>query len=136
MTLVLDTNVVSELLRLRPAPAVVDFVMGQAEPPRISAITRAELRYGLARLPAGARRAVLTASIDRLLDLYGAGLPFGDGAADEYGRIVADRQAAGEPVSVQDAQIAAICLTSGATLATRNVRDFSGIGLELINPWD
>lgn len=134
----LDTNVVSELMRLQPTPSVVSWV--DALPPEsiwICAVTLAELRLGVALLPEGNRRAVLVERTELILErLVPLCAPFDALAANEYARVVAARRKAGRPISVQDAQIAAIALSTGLTLATRNVKDFEGIeGMKLIDPW-
>ena len=136
---VLDTNILAELMRPMPAPGVIGWVDAQ-EPATlfITAITVAELLYGIARLPDGKRKSGLlelgTAMIRE--DFAGRILPFDEAAATCYADVVCERQAAGRPVSMADAQIAAICRTlPGATLATRNVKDFHGTRLDLFNPW-
>jgi predicted nucleic acid-binding protein len=103
----------------------------------ISAITEAELRYGIALLPNGNRRSALTAVLQDMLaeDFNGRILPFDSSAAVAFAEIAADRRQAGRPISQADAQIAAVARSRGAALATRNLSDFSGCGLELINPW-
>ncbi len=136
--IVLDTNVLSELMRRRPSEDVLSWV--DEEDPRtlaITAVTAAELLHGVARLPHGARRRKLTAAVDGLLteDFAGRVLPFDGAAAVHYAELVAARERDGRPVSVADGQIAAICRHHGATLATRNVRDFDAAGLELLDPW-
>ena len=136
--IVLDTNVVSELMRRRPSPAVLGWIDGEDSGRlAITAITAAELLHGVARLPNGARRRTLTAAVGGLLteDFAGRVLPFDGAAAVHYGPLVATRERAGRPVSVADGQIAAICRHYGATLATRNVRDFAATGIELLDPW-
>jgi toxin FitB len=136
--IVLDTNVLSELTRKSPAPGVVSWLdsLLSAEV-ATTAITAAELRYGVARLPSGHRKAELTAAIDALLrdDFQGRVLSFDEPAAQPYAHIVSGRERLGQPISVADAQIAAICRTVDATLATRNTDDFEDTGIETINPW-
>lgn len=102
-----------------------------------TAITAAELLYGIARLPNGQRKAQLAAAVHGLLseDFLGRVLPFDEAAAGQYAEVVTGRERLGRPISRADAQIAAICLTANATLATRNTADFEDTGLELINPW-
>lgn len=137
--IVLDTNVLSELMRRRPAQQVVAWVDAQ-DPAAltITAITVAELLYGVARLRAGARKAKLTEAVRALMrdDFAGRVLPFDVTAAEHYAEIVAARERHGRPVSAADGQIAAICRHRGARLATRNVRDFDATGVELLDPWD
>lgn len=135
--IVLDTNVVSELSKPIPDPAVVAWVDAQTELP-IAAPALAELRFGVARLPEGERRAALSEAIDRFVadDLGGLVLAFDWACADAYGLIVAAREHAGRPIPVADAQIAAICAVHDAGLATRNVLDFEGTRIVVVNPWD
>ncbi len=137
--ILLDTNVISEFMRPGPEPAVVAWLDAQ----RWSAlwtcvVTRAEIELGLALMPAGKRQMALAASAKSLFseDLAGRCLPFDERVVEAYVQILADRTRAGRPISIEDAQIAAIALSHGLTLATRNTRDFDAIeGLSLINPW-
>lgn len=135
--IILDTNVVSELLRPLPAPQVEAWLAAQ-EPAGVflTAIGAAELRYGVAILPEGRRRDGLAAAIDGLLrdDFRDRVLPFDAAAATAFAAIAAGRRAAGA-IAQADGQIAAICRVHGAALATRNVRDFEGCGLAVIDPW-
>jgi predicted nucleic acid-binding protein len=136
--IVLDTNVVSEVIKVSPEPLVLDWLeSADSEPTAITAITKAELLYGLARLPRGRRKRDLEIDIRALLSSYGPGevLPFDGVAAEEFGSVVAGREEAGRPIALHDAQIAAICLGLGAKLATRNTKDFDGLDLVLIDPW-
>lgn len=136
--ILLDTNVLSELMRPAPDPAVERWLAAQPDASLfISAITEAELRYGAALLPSGKRRSALTAEIDGMLeeDFDGRILPFDRLAAQAFAAIAADRRQAGRPISQADAQIVAIARSRGASLATRNVPDFDGCGVEVINPW-
>ena len=100
-------------------------------------MTAAELLYGVARLPAGYRRTALTAAVHGLLDedFRGRVEPFDTIAATHYAIVVADREKAGRPISVADAQIVSVCRKLQAALATRNIRDFEQTGLELGDPW-
>lgn len=136
--IVLDTNVVSELMRPSPAPAVEQWVATRpAASLFFSAVGEAELRYGVAILAAGRRRAALASAIEAMLreDFAGRVLPFDSAAARTYAEIAASRRATGRPVAQADAQIAAIARSRGMALATRNVRDFEGMGIELLDPW-
>jgi len=137
--IVLDTNVLSELMRRRPAARVVRWVDEQdASGMAITAVTVAELLYGVARLPDGARKTELAAAVDALVceDFVGRVLPFDVAAAAHYAELVADRDRNGRPISVSDGQIAAVCRCHGAALGTRNVRDFDATGIVVLDPWD
>ncbi len=136
--IVLDTNVVSELMRPSPAASVVDWVAQQAATTLyFSTISEAELRYGVEVLPAGQRRAGLLAAIEEMLreDFAGRVLPFDSDAARAYAVIAAGRRDAGRPISQADCQIAAIAQSRGAGVATRNAGDFEDCGVEVVNPW-
>jgi len=136
--IVLDTYIISELLSPLPQPAVVDWLADQS-PAAIftTTVTEAEILYGLRLLPDGRRRRELEAAILPIFtqDLAGRVLPFDREAADVYGSIATERRKAGRPISQFDAQIASITISRGAALATRNVADFEGVGLVIINPW-
>ncbi len=136
--IVLDTNVVSELLRPVPAPQVEAWLAAQdGAQVYFTAVGEAELRYGVAVLPAGRRRAALAAAVDAMLeeDFRDRILFFDRGAALAYAAIAADRRAAGRPISQFDCQIAAISRAHGAAVATRNIDDFAGCGIAVIDPW-
>jgi len=136
--IVLDTNVVSELTRQAPEPRVISWLDSLAVGDvATTAITAAELLYGVARVPGGRRKQELTAAVHGMLseDFRGRVLSFDEGAAWRYPGIVTGRERLGRPIGVADAQIAAICRTADATLATRNIHDFEETGIELINPW-
>lgn len=135
--IILDTNVVSETWKTQPDPAAMTWLDAQsADTLFLCAPVLAELNYGAARLPGG-RKKRFRAAIDRLAtDLYrGRVLPFDAEAAKQYGAVAAHRYSIGRPMSQMDGLIAAIALCHGARLATRNVRDFDGLGLQLINPF-
>lgn len=136
--IILDTNVVSELLRPAPSPAVEAWLAAQDGPTVFfTAIGEAELRLGVAILPAGRRRTALAEAIDAMLeeDFRDRILPFDTEAAEAYAAIAADRRAAGRPISQFDCQIAAIARIHAAVLATRNTVDYEGCGIEVIDPW-
>ncbi len=138
MAVLLDTNVVSELLRPSPNRAVEDWVAGrEASDLHFSAVGEAELRYGVALLPAGRRRDALGMAVEAILrdDFEDRVLPFDSRAAREYAGIAASRRTAGRPVAPADCQIAAIARSRNLTIATRNVRDFADMEIELIDPW-
>lgn len=134
--IVLDTNVISELARPVPEDSVVAWVNVQHEV-AVTAMTVAELLYGVARLPDGARKLRLAEGLREMIDerLAGNVLSFDRTAASHYAAIVADRDRVGRPIGVADGQIAATCRARGATLATPNVRDFEGVGVTVVNPW-
>ena len=136
--IVLDTNVLSELMRAEPSPAVKAWVRAQpSDDLCTTAVTVAEIGYGIARLPDGKRRSSLGRAAEDVFDAFAESiLAFDDRAARRYGELVAQRDADGQPISGFDAQIAAVCLTRRASLATRNIDDFAGLDLVLINPWD
>jgi predicted nucleic acid-binding protein len=137
--IVLDTNVVSEVLKRLPAPQVVDWMTDLDGDVAITSITLAELWAGVRRLPEGRRKNALGAAVDRTLAPYrgtGAILAFEERAAEQYAEVLKLREDAGLPVSTADAQIAAICRVHGATCATRNTKDFAGTGVGLVNPWE
>lgn len=137
--ILLDTNVVSELMRSKPAPAVLDWFGHQdANALHFSAVAEAELRRGASILPKGKRRDRLIAAIDAMVaeDFAGRVWPFDSAAAVAFAAIFAARRAAGQPISFADCQIAAIANARGAALATRNVSDFADCGIQLIDPWN
>ena len=136
---VLDTNVISELMRPAPEPAVEAWVTSRrAGDMYFSAVSEAELRYGVTILPAGRRRDALAAVVDGLVreDFAGRVLPFDSVAAEAYAEIAATRRRAGRPVSQADCQIAAVARARGFAMATRNVRHFTGMGIEVVDPWE
>jgi predicted nucleic acid-binding protein len=134
--IILDTNVASELMKPSPAAVVREWVHAHRGELYTTSITLAEIRYGIERLPAGRRRDALGATAD---DLF-AGfedqvLPFDAPAAMHYSTIVTRRDRAGLPIDGFDAQIASICHTHRAALATRKIKDFQGSGVDVIDPW-
>lgn len=137
--IVLDTSVISELTRKVPDPGVLSWLDAlPVSEVATTAVTAAELRYGVARLPSGHRKRELTVAVRALLsdDFHGRVLPFDDHASSEYADIVAGREQLGRPIGMADAQIAAICRNVGATLATRNTADFEETGVAMVNPWE
>ena len=136
--IVLDTNVVSELLRPEPSAKVESWLAAQdGTQLYFTTVGEAELRYGVSILPAGKRRTALAKAVEGILeeDLRDRVLPFDRQAARAYASIAAERRAVGSPISQFDCQIAAIALSNGASLATRNTADFTDCGVSLINPW-
>lgn len=137
--IVLDTNVVSEIYRPRPSGPVIAWLDAQ---PRTSLYlctpVLAELRFGVELLEQSMRKDRLRATIDRLEnEIYRDRiLVFDAASAVEYGRLAASRQRAGRPIEQMDALIAAIALINGATLATRNDKDFADLGLDVFNPFE
>ena len=137
--MVLDTNVLSELMRPHPDARVVAWFAGRAETGfLITAITRAEILLGIELLPPGRRKEALAEAASQMFseEFDRRCLPFDEQATDIYAGIVAARTRAGQPISTEDAQIAAIALAQGLPLATRNTRDFANIeGLRTLDPW-
>ena len=136
--IVLDTNVVSELMRDSPQQAVLAWFRDQpASNLFVTTVTEAEILTGIAILPDGRRRRGLSEAAARVFAVLFAGrvLVFDSDAANIYAEIFAQRHATGRPISQADCQIAAIAHSRGASIATRNVTDFEGIEVELIDPW-
>jgi predicted nucleic acid-binding protein len=137
--ILLDTNVISELVKREPDASVAAYLDGLA-PDTVftAAVCEAEIRYGLARMPAGRRREEL---IERIETFFEIGfrdlvLRFDRSCAALYGEIRQAREAAGKPITVEDAMIAATARAYGvAAIVTRNTRDFAGCGVALIDPW-
>lgn len=135
--IVIDTDVFSELVRPAPDNTVEAWARATGSDIYLTAVTVAEIRFGIIRMPGGRRRYDLTCEAESLLADFGERiLPFDKTAAMYYGTLVASRNAGGRPISVLDAQIAAICQAHGADLATRNVKDFEHLGLTVIDPWN
>jgi len=136
--IVLDTNVLSETLRPRPSPQVLEWLRRQPRTTLFTtSITEGEIRFGLELLPSGKRRAALQSAIAHIFDVDMAGcvLPFDSAAAREFAAVAASRRHTGSPISQADAQIAAIVRSRGAVLATRNIQDFVDCGFAVIDPW-
>ena len=136
--IVLDTNVLSEAVKPSPSPNVLRWL--SAQQPRsvfTTAITEAEILYGIELLPAGRRRTALLAAAGAMfLEVFpGRVLPFDEEAARFFPGIVAGRDAVGRPISQMDAMIASIARSRRAAIATRNTRDFEHCGLRIVNPW-
>jgi predicted nucleic acid-binding protein len=136
--IILDTNVVSELMRPSPAPTVEKWLAMQAAADvYLTTVSEAELRHGAALLPAGRRRDRLIRAINEMLDrdFRGRILPFDRESAAAYAVIAAARRSAGRPISQFDCQIAAIARSRGFAVATHNTADYTGCGVDLIDPW-
>jgi predicted nucleic acid-binding protein len=136
--ILLDTNVLSELMKPTASPAVMSWVA--AQPPRslyVTSVTQAEILYGVLLLPAGRRRRAIEVAATAMFEAEFAGriLPFDRHAAAFYARIAVERRRVGRPISHFDAQIAAIARVTGAAVATRNSEDFEHCGVALVNPW-
>ena len=137
--IILDTNVLSALMRKVPEPSVIDWLDQQpAESIWITSITLFEARFGLALLPKGRRRSSLESAFEELLveDLEGRILDFDRPAAEAAAALAAERQRQGRAVDIRDTQIAGVVLARRATFATRNVKHFSDLGADIINPWE
>jgi predicted nucleic acid-binding protein len=137
--IILDTNVISELLRPAPAARVEAWLAARdGADVYLTAVTEAELRYGVAAMGRGKRQQMLAEAVEGTLreDFRDRILPFDSTAAVEYADIGARRRAAGRPISQFDCQIAAIARVHGAVVATRNVGDFDGCGVAIVDPWD
>ena len=136
--IILDTNVLSEVMKLTPSPRVLRWV-GQYPALRLftTAITQAEILYGLELLPKGKRRSALQSAAEAMFaeDFAGRILPFDRDAALVFPQIAGARRVAGRPVTQFDTQIAAIARVHGAAVATRNTHDFDGCGIVVFNPW-
>jgi toxin FitB len=136
--IVLDTNVLSEVIRPVPEPSVLDWLVNQ---PRASlfttTVTRGEILYGIRLFANGKRRRGLWDAAKKIFDEDFARqvLSFDSDAADMYAEIAASRRLAGKPISQFDAMIAAMARSRGASLATRNVKDFEDCGVDIVNPW-
>lgn len=136
--IVVDTNVISELMRPVPSPSVVGWLRDQdADELHTTSVNYAEIGFGIERLPEGRRKKALQTNAAEIFASYQDRiLPFDFVAATHYVRIVRDRERAGAPIDGFDAQIAAVCRARRARIATRNVDDFRGTGVEIVNPWD
>lgn len=138
--IVLDTNVISELMRAEPHAAVLAWVASQ---PRATlyttSVTQAEILYGIASLPQGRRRDALALAAEAMFteDIAERVLSFNGAAAEHYAKIVVARRQSGNPIEAFDALIAATALATGAGVATRDIAGFQGCGIEtLIDPWN
>ncbi len=136
--IVLDTNVLSALMRTKPEAVVVEWLDRQpADSVWLTSITVFEARFGLALLPKGRRRSGLERAFDRVLteDLSSRVLAFDEMAAVTAAQLAADRQRAGRIVDLRDTLIAGIAQARRATIATRNTRHFEGLDVPVVDPW-
>ena len=136
--IILDTNVLSELMRLEPDIKVLNWMDSQPNNNLgITVITVSEILYGIGKLPEGKRKKSLLLMAETMFDddFNGRILPLNGQAAIEYSILVLKREKMGLPISMADAIIASISITEGHSLATRNTKDFIYTGLDLINPW-
>jgi len=136
--IILDTNVLSEFMRAVPSPAVMNWISQQvASEIFVTTITQAEIYYELALLPMGKRRSDMKRAAQQMFeqDFPERILSFDSAAALEYAKLASFRRQIGKPIAQADAQIAAIALSKNAVLATRNISDFCGCQLTLVNPW-
>jgi hypothetical protein len=137
--ILLDTNVISETMRERPNPAVSAWIDAQPRKELWTAsVVIAELLAGIETMPAGRKQQGLRDAIEDMVldDFYGQIFPFNVPAARRYAQILATRQKMGRPIREMDAQIAAIACVHGTTLVTRDVDDFAGCNLTIVNPWE
>ena len=135
--IILDTNVVSEVLRPHPDAGVLSWIADHLHEVGITSITVAELSLGVEILPEGHKKIRLQRNLGMLFADYQTSVAdFDREAAQLYGVLIAKRRSSGHPLNTEDAMIAAICLSQDMALATRNVKDFDGLGLTIINPWD
>jgi hypothetical protein len=135
--IVLDTNVLSEPMRVQPSANVLAWLRETEERFAITSISVGELFTGIRLLPQGSRRSGLIGAVDSTLArLAGQVLPYDEPAARSYAIMRELSSRAGRALSVEDGMIAAICEIHGAKLATRNTKDFLGLGIALVNPWD
>ena len=135
--IVVDTNVVSELMKPSPSAAVTDWVLARSGRELFTtSITLAEILYGIERLPGGRRKELLRTTAHDVFDAFGDQvLPFDRRAAVHYSSVVDTRDRLGLPIGGFDAQIASICRTHDAGLATRNAKDFEHTGVDVVDPW-
>ena len=136
--IVLDTNVLSEILRQTPHGKVLEWLSRQSRAVLFTTtVTRGEMLYGARLLSEGKRKRELWEAVRAIFDedLAGHVLSFDANAADAYAEIAAARKSAGKPISQFDAMIAGVARSRGAFLATRNTRDFADCGVEVIDPW-
>lgn len=136
--IILDTNVVAEMMAKTPYPSVLRYLNSLRELPSLSAITVAEVRSGIELLATGRRKRELSKAIEEFISSIGLDriLNFSNTTATCYADVVSRRRTAGRPISQFDGAIAASCIEHKATLVTRNTKDFDGLGINLVNPWE
>ena len=137
--LILDTNMLSEMMRPEPERKIADWIVRQPSDELFTAaVCQAEIPSGLAVMPSGRRRADLEEAARSMFtdDFAGRVLPFDTKAANAYAEIFAARRNAGRPSGTTDLMLAAIARVRGASVVTRNVADFEGVGVVIVNPWD
>jgi predicted nucleic acid-binding protein len=133
----LDTNVVSEVMRARPDPKVVEWLAVHAVDLVLSTVLIAEISFGISKIRPSERSPRLTQQLDQIRETYSGRIhSFDVEAAEIYGGIMGKAARAGRPIQFPDGMIAAITLRHQAELATRNVRDFGALGVKVVNPWD
>ncbi|EKD53836.1 MAG: hypothetical protein ACD_60C00149G0035 [uncultured bacterium] len=137
--ILLDTNIISEMMKQSPSIKILKWIDQQEVIDLfITTITIAEISYGIYALPKGNRRSLIENSFNQAIQesFKHRILSFDEASAHFYGKLMAHRKKLGRPLSILDGQIAAIALTQGAAIATRNVRDFAHCNLDLINPFE
>lgn len=135
--IIVDTNVISETARSAPDPNVVTWLRTVDDDLYITATSVGELFLGVERLARGRRRSRLVRELSALMvTFHDRVLPYDETAGRQFGIVAAQRESLGRPITVADAQIAAICRSHNAICATRNVKDFADTGVELVNPWE
>jgi predicted nucleic acid-binding protein len=136
--IVLDTNVLSEMMRAQRDPTFVRWILATDSSELFTTtVAQAEILFGMALLPEGRRRTMLAAAIKQMFaeDFAGRILPFDSASAEEYAALAAQRRGLGRPMAPFDAQIAAIARSRNAVLATRSIKDFMDCDVRLVNPW-
>jgi len=136
--IILDTNVVSELMKSAPSPVVLQWISTRDRAEfYTTSITQAEILHGMRALPAGRRRKAIETAAEAMFieDFAGRILSFDSDAARAYADVVTERRRSGRPISQFDAQIAAVTRATSAVLATRNVKDFERCGIRIVDPW-
>ncbi len=136
--ILLDTNVVSEVMKVAPSKAVLEWLNDQdSNSLYVSTVTIGEIEYGLRILPAGKRRLELKERFEQFISKAFAErvLAFDEAAARTYGDVMGIRKELGRPMSVPDGQIAAVARSSGLAVATRNTSDFEDCGVDVVNPF-